>query len=236
MTGSTRLDPADLQVHSPGWRASANPWLFLCPQGCLGFELGNFCFFYWGDKQFTGGGQERNLTTALFQEVTNSKKNISWTWGPKYSSALPKSSVCRSGLTDWFTKAKRKLQALKYFEGSPVCIVWYFFAVQFSLWICLSLVQSHPCDDGRSSQAQRAWSSGRSTQQTHSFLIYMDQGLWTKRAGCPAPGAGGSHPGLSSSTPSSQHTGGSEPVSCSPSFYQWGENRTDKNLLRSGLF
>lgn len=63
----------------------------------------------------------------------------------------------------------------------------------------------------------------------HSLLICMDQGLWAKSAVCPAAEAGGSYPGLPSSSPSSQHIAGPGPSSCSPSFNQWGENRTDKH-------
>lgn len=46
----------------------------------------------------------------------------------------------------------------------------------------------------------------------HSLLICMDQGLWAKRAVCPAAEAGGSYPGLPSSSPSSQHIAGPGPA------------------------
>lgn len=63
----------------------------------------------------------------------------------------------------------------------------------------------------------------------HSLLIHVHQGFWTKGAACPAAEAGDSPPGLPSSFPSSQHTRDLGPGSCSPSFSQWGENRTDKH-------
>lgn len=122
-----------------------------------------------------------------------------------------------------FHKDKKETSRPQYkcFGGNPVCIVWGFSAVQFSLWSCLSLAQSHPCDDHRSSWAQcELGAQAGAPSNAHSLLICLDQGLWAKTAACPAAWAGGSHPRLPSSSSSSQHTKSPGPSSCNPSLNQ----------------
>lgn len=131
-----------------------------------------------------------------------------------------------------FTKAKRKLQGPKHkcCGGSPNCIVWVFlhFSSAFEpvcAWFSLSPVMAA----GPAGLSELGAQAG-APSDAHSLLICVDQGLWSETATCSSAGAGGgSHPVLSSSSPSSQHTGGPGPGSCSPSFNQREENRTDKH-------